>query len=69
MADIADIANDRAEMELERALASRQQYFIGAESANECIDCGELIPSERQVAVPGCQLCVSCAELAELKGR
>ncbi len=33
-----------------------------AESADECMICGRLIPSARQIAVPGCQLCIDCAE-------
>ncbi len=39
------------------------------ESANECIQCDALIPSARQVKVPGCQLCVPCAEALELLGK
>lgn len=69
MADIADIANDYAERHLEAAIAAARGIPSperGAmESANECIECGELIPSERQIAVPGCQLCVECAAVME----
>lgn len=31
-----------------------------ADSAAECTDCGEEIPTARRRAVPGCQLCVAC---------
>ena len=40
-----------------------------ADSADECIECGNLIPSARQVAMPGCQLCVECAERFEYETR
>jgi len=69
MPDIVDIANDQVERELEAAIAAARGIPSperGAmESANECIECGDLIPSERQIAVPGCQLCVECAERME----
>lgn len=46
--------------------ADRAQERI--ESANECIECGALIPSDRQIAVPGCQFCADCAtELERLR--
>ena len=29
-------------------------------SACECLECGDAIPTRRQVAMPGCQFCISC---------
>ena len=49
------LANIRAEQKMAQAIPS----------ASECVECGELIPSERQVAVPGCQLCIHCANQIE----
>lgn len=34
-------------------------------SAEDCVDCGEVIPPARRLAVLGCQLCVNCQGLAE----
>ena len=61
---------DRAQVYIEQQEEARQQELLNkpaVESANECIQCGSLIPSARQLAAPGCQLCIGCAELAELR--
>ena len=63
MSDAADIANDVANDTVERALMSRVVYE--GESADNCVDCGYQIPSERQLAVKGCQRCTECASLLE----
>ena len=34
-----------------------------------CIDCDAPIPSARRRAIPGVQCCVTCQEIAELKGK
>lgn len=60
MADIVDIANDYLERALEDSLLQRVRY--AGESADECEECGVLIPLGRRVAVPGCRLCVYCQE-------
>ena len=58
MADIADLANDRAQHDLDAAIdAARMGAVSDVESADTCVECGELISSARQIAVPGCQLC------------
>lgn len=71
MADEANIANEYAERHLEAAIAAARGIpspeRASLESANECAECGELIPSERQIAVPGCQLCVECAAVMEMR--
>lgn len=38
-----------------------------ADSAASCSDCGQDIPQERRIAVPGCQLCVACRTRQEKK--
>lgn len=37
-----------------------------AESADNCLECGLQIPSARQLAMPGCLLCVDCAAECEV---
>ena len=55
----------RQEQAVQQALASRVQYQ--GESAEECESCGEVIPQARRLAVPGCQLCVDCQGLREVR--
>jgi phage/conjugal plasmid C-4 type zinc finger TraR family protein len=63
--DDADRAQARIEEELEREIAVARAGTVYQESANECVECGALIPSERQIAVPGCQCCADCAAALE----
>lgn len=42
--------------------ASKNKFVTSAEN---CVECGEVIPPARRLAVQGCQLCVYCQELAE----
>ena len=67
MADEADIANDFAMAELERAIAAARGIATVQDSANECIECGMLIPSARQIAIPGVQHCVEFASRLEVQ--
>ncbi|WP_142865436.1 TraR/DksA C4-type zinc finger protein, partial [Klebsiella pneumoniae] len=34
-----------------------------------CIDCDAPIPPARRRAIPGVQCCITCQEIAELKGK
>ncbi len=63
MPDAADIANDRTANLIEGHLARRVR-FEGV-SARECIECDTPIPTARQQALPGVQLCVHCQQLQE----
>ena len=67
MADEADLAGDRIEIEMGRLLAAFQPAT--GESLAECEACGNDIPEARQKAVQGCTLCIACAEVRELMGR
>lgn len=67
MRDIIDQANDLAQLELDNLLANRQ-IFTG-ESANDCIECGEPIPEKRRQLLKGCQLCIDCQSLKELRAK
>ena len=68
MADIADIANDNAQLLLDAQLASRKQG--GGVVAAECDDCGDLIPEGRREALAGhgCLRCIECQTLHEKHG-
>jgi len=63
MADIADIANDRAQVQLDDLLATRR-VFSGV-SALVCEECGIEIPPARRIAVQGCTHCIDCQSLNE----
>lgn len=66
--DDVDRAQEGIEREESRQSAARERARLPVgESASECIECGLLIPSARQIAQPGCQLCVECQ--AEMEAR
>lgn len=67
MADEADFASEREQIELERAAAARVRFF--GVSLPECEECGADIPEARQRALPGVRVCVECAKVAEQQGR
>lgn len=76
MTDIYDHASDVEQLERASILARQQQVahqraqlaaIVG--SAEECHDCGELIPIARRQAVPGCTQCVVCASTQERQQR
>lgn len=60
MSDQLDRASDLEEMGRKLAIDGRVRYF--GISATRCALCGDLIPQDRRVAVPGCTRCVECAE-------
>ena len=73
--DDADRAQDRIEAELQARIDAARGIVKGGrsltprDSANECEECGSLIPSARQIAIPGCTLCVDCAARLEREAR
>lgn len=68
MADLIDDANEHAEHLLQQALAQHQRRAGSqATSAEWCEGCGEAIPHARRVAVPGCQRCVDCQQVHEVR--
>lgn len=62
-----ELAARMAERAVESAVAARVQY--AGESAEECQECGAEIPQARREAVPGVELCIGCASVAEEAGR
>lgn len=65
MADIADIANDRAQLELDAAIEALCMQEPACESAHWCDECDTEIPQARRLAAPGCRLCVHCQGMYE----
>lgn len=68
MADSMDQVQLRVEQErqrnIQKALARKP-----AVSSFYCESCGAPIPEARRAAVPGVELCVTCQEITELKGK
>lgn len=67
MTDIADIASE-IEQEAMRIALLNHQAKQGLLSRHFCIDCDIVIPAARLAVVKGCQRCVDCQEIAEMKG-
>ncbi|MER0040587.1 TraR/DksA C4-type zinc finger protein [Pseudomonas sp. MGal98] len=69
MADIADIANDRMQQELDHRLAQYRQAQPCPVS-EECEECGDPIPFERVQALAKmpCLRCVECQGFHERRG-
>ncbi len=63
MADLADLASDRMEQQLQDRIATRVRYQ--GVSLTHCESCDEEIPEGRRNAIPGVRLCVFCQEAAE----
>ena len=63
-------AADNAQIEIERAQSRALENIKGntVEPYEECIECGNEIPEERQQAV-NTNLCIGCAEMRELHSR
>ncbi|WP_330114904.1 TraR/DksA C4-type zinc finger protein [Pseudomonas sp. JS3066] len=61
MADDVDMANDAMLLQLEQQIAARQPAQGGA-VAEDCEDCGEVIPEGRRLAMAGrgCTRCIEC---------
>ncbi|SMP99471.1 phage/conjugal plasmid C-4 type zinc finger protein, TraR family [Pseudomonas putida] len=67
VADIADLANDRAQWHLDLVLSARLPA-PECESLEDCVGCGGSIPEPRRLAVQGCQRCIECQGFFEKKG-
>ncbi|EPN6724188.1 TraR/DksA C4-type zinc finger protein [Pseudomonas putida] len=67
VADIADLANDRAQWHLDLVLSARLPA-PECESLEDCVGCGGSIPEPRRLAVQGCQRCIECQGYFEKQG-
>ncbi len=70
MADSMDLVQQRVEEERQRQrhIHTARNRTLGV-SRVLCIDCDAPIPPVRRRAIPGVQCCVTCQEIAELKGK
>ncbi len=68
MADAMDIAQQREQAERKR-LINNARSRIATPSRFTCEECDAPIPEERRIAIKGVALCVTCKEIAELKGK
>ena len=57
---VQDQIEDTVKDAVLRARAQLAAKTAGAESAEECDDCGEPIPKRRREALPGVRTCVAC---------
>ncbi len=69
MADDADRANKHSQDALDRAIAAARGIVSDKKSLDCCIECGLGISSARQIAIPGVETCIECAERNEKKRR
>ncbi|ABP60029.1 TraR/DksA family transcriptional regulator [Enterobacter sp. 638] len=68
MADSMDLVQQRVEENLQRHIQNARTRKPGTARVL-CIDCDAPIPIARRQAIPGVQSCVTCQEIAELKGK
>lgn len=68
MADSMDLVQQRVEENLQRHIQNVRSRKPGIASVL-CINCDAPIPTARRQAIPGVQCCVTCQEIAELKGK
>jgi len=68
MADSMDLVQQRVEEDRLRHINNARAKTPGA-SRVLCIDCDAPIPPARRRIIPGVQCCVTCQEIAELKGK
>ncbi len=68
MADLLDMAAEQEESRLQGLLEARKRpapaYSI---SETHCVECGEEIPAARRQAVPGCECCIDCQGMREVR--
>lgn len=67
MADSMDLVQQRVEEERQRHIHTARNRTPDV-SRVLCIDCDAPIPPARRRAIQGAQCCVTCQEIAELKG-
>ncbi|EFF0782074.1 TraR/DksA family transcriptional regulator [Escherichia coli] len=68
MADAMDLVQQRVEEERQRHIRAARAKTPGV-SRVLCVECEAPIPPARRRAIPGVQFCITCQEIAELKGK
>lgn len=69
-ADNLDVAAEYTQERTDAAVAEQVAAFRQASSRPsrpDCLECGEDIPEQRQLAVKGVQHCVACAQLIAIR--
>lgn len=66
--DAIDFANEIAQMRVDQTVAS-MRIDRNAISAEYCCECGEGIPQQRRVAVPGCKMSAECQNTTEKRNK
>ncbi|WP_445494394.1 TraR/DksA family transcriptional regulator [Pseudomonas sp. 8(2025)] len=69
MPDVVDFATDLVQEHLDQAMAARllARSRASGHSFPICIDCDGPIPEARQLAQPGCTLCVDCQQVEDAR--
>lgn len=69
--DKAAIADQIIQESLDKAIqAHRQRATMDTgHSDPDCTSCGNEIPAARRKALPGCKLCVECAQASESRNK
>ena len=60
---------DQIDDTVKDAVELARTLLPSGEGAEECDDCGEVIPRKRRVAIPGVRTCVSCQALRDASVR
>ncbi|SHJ72100.1 TraR/DksA family transcriptional regulator (plasmid) [Halodesulfovibrio aestuarii] len=63
--DVFDRASDVEQLSIKSAIAQAQANRPTGPSLTHCVECGNPIPEARQMAVPGCSLCIECQKEQE----
>lgn len=69
--DPFDRAQELEMKQREYAITKQQQRFAelktapGAETALDCLECGDEIPEARRLALPGIMRCITCQQYEE----
>lgn len=63
--DLADITQQCDEQAYQRFLTRHKPTKVDTSAERFCIDCGEIIPKQRVMAVPHCCRCVYCQTKTE----
>ena len=65
--DLTDVANETADLLLGQALLNHTNAVAKKKRpfSEECVECGTIIPEQRQQATGGTDICVCCMETLE----
>lgn len=65
--DLTDVANETADLMLGQALLNHSNAVAKKKRpfSEECVECGIIIPKQRQQATGGTDICVCCMETLE----